>query len=85
MQRESPGSRPSILEVDAQALIDKYKGTGNIIPPNAGSNYPREIVRADNSIGKSWVKSLQKYVETDTFTIVYSSSGAHIFPIGRRN
>ena len=34
----------------------------------------------ETSIGKTWVKSLQKYVDTNAFVIVYSATGVHVFP-----
>jgi len=80
MQRLSTGSEPSILEIDAEKLIKKYKATGKIrMMPNA--QYPREIIDADIIIGKTWVQSLQKYVNTKRFEIHYSSKGAHIVPV----
>ena len=79
MKRIDPESEPAILEADAKMLVDKYKGTGEVYP-YFGSNYPRENVTVDFVIGKSWVKSLQKYVDTSTFTILYSNKGTHIFP-----
>ncbi|MCL2634802.1 MAG: polymorphic toxin type 50 domain-containing protein [Oscillospiraceae bacterium] len=79
MNKESPGSKPAILITDAQALIDKYKGTGHI-NITKGSEYPVEIVDTDIVIGKTWVKSLQKYVDTKRMKIIYSSKGVHIVP-----
>jgi hypothetical protein len=81
MRKESPGSEPSVLnaDVNAQELIDKHKGTGDI-RHRRGSIYPEEIIKTNVSIGKTWVRSMQKYVDTDTFVIVYSKEGAHIYP-----
>ena len=80
MQQEIPNGKPSILEVDAGELVKKHKGTGKIrIMPNA--QYPREIINADVNIGKTWVQSLQKYVNTKRFEIHYSSKGAHVVPV----
>ena len=79
MQREDPYNEPAIVEVDAQMLVDKYKGTG-VIRKDSGSLFPRETVTVDFVVGKTWVKSLRKYVDTDTFTILYSNKGTHIFP-----
>jgi hypothetical protein len=80
MQKDSPGSEPAILTADAQALVDQYKGTGSI-RITRGSNYPQETVIASAIIGKTWVNSLQKYVDTRGFRIIYSSKGVHIFPV----
>ena len=80
MQNDSPGSKPSILTVDAQSLVDRYKGSGHINIPK-GSLFPREIVNTDSVVGKTWVKSLQKYVDTRRIKIFYSSKGVHIVPV----
>jgi len=45
-----------------------------------GSPYPREIINVDFIVGKTWVKSKQKYVDSRQIKIVYSSDGVHIFP-----
>jgi len=80
MQQEIPDGKPSILKVDAEELIKKYKGTGKIrMMPKA--QYPREIIDADFIIGKTWVQSLQKYVNTKRFEIHYSSKGVHVVPV----
>ena len=86
MNRKSPGSKPAFLnpDADAQKLVDKYKGTGEI-RPRPGSEYPEEIIKADSFIGKTWVLSRQNYVDTDTFTIVYSKNGMHIYPRSSRS
>jgi len=81
LNRLSPGSRPAILTADAQMLVDKYKGTGLIIEGSGGSAFPREEINAERIIGKTWVKSLQKYVDTRRFKIIYSSKGVHIVPV----
>jgi len=79
MQKLSPGSEPAILIADAQSLVDKYKGTGTI--KLKGSEYPRETVDTDNIIGKTWVKSLNKYISTKRIEIIYSSDGTHVVPV----
>jgi hypothetical protein len=79
MQRLSPGSEPAILHVDAQTLVDKYKGTGTI--KTKGSEYPREIIDTDKIVGKTWVQSLSKYVDTKRIEIFYSSTGVHVVPV----
>jgi hypothetical protein len=75
----SIGSNPSILEADAQILVDNYKGTGTIY--FKGSSYPRELIETNEIVGKSWVKSLNKYVETKKIEIFYSSTGTHVVPV----
>ena len=83
MERDSPGSMPAVLYADAQVLVDKYKGTGNIYFLKV-SEYPRETVNANTIIGKTWVKSLQRYIETSMFEISYSKTGVHVIPINER-
>ena len=80
MQREFPGSEPAILTTNAKELIDKYKGTGNVYLPK-GSDYPKEIITCEQNVGKTWYKSANKYIDTNTFMVVYSSKGTHIIPI----
>ena len=80
MAKDSPGSEPAILEVDAQMLVDKYKGTGHIDNPK-NSLYPTELINTNGIIGKTWVKSLTKYVDTKIIKIFYSSAGVHIVPV----
>jgi len=80
MERDNPGSKPAIIDADAQLLMDKYKGTGQINIPK-GSQYPIEIIDTGNIIGKTWVNSLNKYYDTKRIKIVYSSTGVHIIPI----
>jgi len=84
MKQIDTNNEPSILTANAQELVDRYKGTGNIDLPK-GSDYPREYVKADKAIGKAWVKSLQKYVPTDKFVISYNKKGTHIYPINPNN
>jgi len=79
MKKKKSSNEPAILKVDAQALVDKYKGTGYIYR-HKSSPYPKERIKADRVIGKTWVQSKQKYVDTDTFVIHYSRTGTHIVP-----
>ena len=85
MKRISPGSEPSKLlpNVDAAALIKKYKGTGDI-REYRGSSYPREFILTDNIIGQTWVVSKKKYIDTKRFLISYSSIGVHIYPVAEK-
>lgn len=79
-QRTSPHSEPSILTADAEDLVKKYKGTGTI--RIAGSSpYPQETIDTGMVVGRTWVKSLNKYVDTKRIRIVYSSIGVHIIPV----
>ena len=80
MQKFSPGSEPAILNTNAQILVDTYKGTG-IIDMVKGSEYPRETIVTNKVVGKTWVQSLNKYVETSAFIISYSKTGVHVIPV----
>ena len=53
IKRDSPGSMPAVIIVDAQELVDKYKGTGSIYFHSSSLDYPREDVKADKIIGKT--------------------------------
>jgi hypothetical protein len=79
MARLSPGSRPAILTVNAGLLVKKYKGTGKI--RIEGLKYPQETISTGDVVGKTWVISLQKYADSKSFRIVYSSDGVHVFPV----
>ena len=79
MQKLSPGSEPAILYADAKELVRKYKGTGKI--KFRGSAYPRETVDTNEFVGKTWVQSLNKYVDTKRIEIFYSSAGTHVIPV----
>ena len=78
-----PGTKernePAILTASAQKLVERYKGTGKIYA-DSGSLFPREYVLADFIVGKTWVVSRQKYVDTNAFIILYSSTGTHVIP-----
>jgi hypothetical protein len=80
MQSESSGSEPSILTADAQAIVDKYKGTGKVYP-NRGSSFPREEIDLQEIIGQTWVISEKKYVDTHRVMVLYSTKGVHIVPV----
>jgi hypothetical protein len=86
MQRENPGSEPAVVnsDVDIQALVDKYKSTGYVYFDTSSKEYPREIIKHDSVIGRTWVISKKKYVDTSIFRIHYSSKGVHIVPINER-
>jgi len=63
--------------------VDKLKATGEITVTKK-SIYPEEIVKADKIVGKAWIKSKQKYIDTDVFRIVYSKNGTHVYPLNPR-
>ena len=80
MKRTDPTGQPSILEVDAQTLVDKYKGTGEILLPT-GRPYPQENITANEIIGKTWLRDRQRYMDTDAFRIHYSKTDVHVHPV----
>jgi len=84
IKREDSRNEPAILEVDAQTLIDKYKGTGSIALLK-GQIYPRETIVADSIVGKTWLRETQRYLDVNTFQIQYSSTGVHVFPVYPKN
>ena len=68
------------MTYDAQTLVDAFAGQGHIRMAKGGL-YPQETVDADFVVGKTWVKSLQKYADTKRFRIIYSSKGVHVIPV----
>ena len=87
LQKETPSAEPNVLlpHIKPQELINEYKGTGKIEFHPSSTEYPREIIKARQNIGKFWIPSKEKYVDTDVFTITYSKNGTHIFPTNPRN
>jgi len=71
--------KPGILTVNAQELIDKYAGTGQILPQKKGP--PKERISSDTVIGKYFDLKKKKYLETNRAIIVYSKTGTHIYPV----
>jgi hypothetical protein len=63
----------------AQSLVDKYAGSGRLYLRD-GDILPREKIKASKIVGKFWNAKDGKWKKTKHFTIVYSRSGAHIFP-----
>jgi len=61
-------------------LVEKYAGKG-VIKIVGSSPYPRETIDTGEIVGKTWVKGLQKYVDTGRIKIIHSSIGVHIVPV----
>jgi hypothetical protein len=80
MQAKNPGSEPAILILDAEKLVEKYAGKG-VIKFKGSSPHPYEEINTGSVVGKTWVKSLGRYVDTKRIRIVYSSKGVHVIPI----
>lgn len=78
----SKGTAPDMFErdVDIQALMDQYKGTGTV-SYRKGQEYPIEYITADHVIGKYFNLGTGKYETTKRFAIRYASKGVHLHPV----
>jgi len=70
--------------VDAQALVDRYHGTGNLERSKIGQWSNRETIIADVDIGVCINILTGKKNITNRFTIHYSGTGTHVVPAERR-
>lgn len=84
LEIERSGYKPSILSTDAEKLVKSYAGTGQREFLRK-SEFPIETIKANEIIGKYWNRQKGEYVETDTFVIVYSSGGVHVYPVWQGN
>lgn len=73
------GYKHSILTVDAQEIVNKYYGTGEVISPAFGAP-PKEIIQADYEIGEFYDIIEKKYIKTNRAVIAYSKTGTHVYP-----
>lgn len=64
----------------AQALVDRYHGTGDIKTTLTGGWKNREAVNAQDIIGVCIDGETGEAVETNRFTIHYGSTGTHVVP-----
>lgn len=69
---------------DAQALVDKYHGTGDILFDRKGEWKNKELVLADADIGVDVDPKSGDGTPTNRFVIHYSKTGAHIVPTSRK-
>lgn len=69
---------------DAQALVDKYHGTGDILFDRKGEWKNKELVLADADIGVDVDQKSGEGTPTNRFVIHYSKTGAHIVPTSRK-
>lgn len=77
----TPGRSYLTITVDeAQALVNKYAGTGDIKWNNSGAWANKEVVTADKPIGVCVDPVTGEEIETRRFTIHYSKKGVHIVP-----
>lgn len=77
----TPGRSYILGDVDAaQALVDKYHGTGTPMFDKNGKWKNKEVVKSLEAIGYSVdPKSLEEQL-TNRFVIHYSNTGAHVVP-----
>jgi len=68
---------------DAQELVDKYHGTGELELSWNGSWTNKEFVIADKIIGININLETNKETPTNRFIIHYSKTGTHIVPTSR--
>ncbi|MDY3030329.1 MAG: polymorphic toxin type 50 domain-containing protein [Clostridia bacterium] len=65
---------------DAQELVNKYAGTGNIDRDKNGKWKHTEIVSHDSIIGVDVDNRTGQNVDTNMFKIHYAKAGVHIVP-----
>jgi len=73
------GGYLTISQEQAQELVDRYAGTGEIVRSNAGKYMRRERIRSDQEIG-AWKSYGGETHATNSFIIHYSKDGVHIVP-----
>ena len=78
---QMPQSILTISEQEAQELVDKYQGTGDVEIQVSGENSLRiyEFCDADRIVGK-WYEA-NSFHTTKRFQIIYSKKGTHIVPV----
>lgn len=67
----------------AQALVDKFSGTGEVKPDRNGNWNHKERITSPHIIG-TYVDESGTEVKTNVGMIVYSKTGTHIYPARRR-
>ena len=70
----------TVSEKEAQELVDKYAGTGDIKRDIKGRWTNKEFVTADKKIGVVVDRESGKENSTSRFSIHYSKNGVHIVP-----
>jgi len=71
-------------DVNAQELVDKYHGTGEIDVTRKGIWKNKEYVTVDRNIGVDINPDTGVETASNRFTIHYSKTGTHIVPAKRR-
>ena len=69
--------------VDAQELVDRYHGTGEIRFTKAGDWIKKEFITTRNNIGVEINPVTGTETVTNRFLIHYSKTGVHIVPAKR--
>lgn len=67
-------------DIDPQALVDNYHGTG-IPVPNLRDKSPREFIHAQRIIGWYWDWMDEKIIDTPWFKLVYTPKGTYVYPV----
>lgn len=75
------GAPRSVLakSLDPATMVEKYGGTGKIII-SGDNNTVNEFITLPFETGKTFDKSLGKYVDTHVIQIKYTDKGTHVFP-----
>lgn len=69
---------------DAQALVDRYSGTGEPKLDGNGNWTHKEFVTADHLVGESVNPETGIATPTHRFAIHYGKRGTHVVPMGER-
>lgn len=75
------GAPRSVLNksLNPATMVEKYGGTGKIII-SGDKNTINEFITLPFKTGKTFDKSLGKYVDTHVIQIKYTNKGTHVFP-----
>ena len=71
------GFEPSILRVDPDEILKTYSGKGLIIVTGGA---PKESVKTNGYVGDYFDFDSKEYRPTEWVMIVYSKTGAHVYP-----
>ncbi len=79
-QEVAKGREPSVLTADAEELVKKYAGNGDIVISDAGQWEHKEKFTDDKDIGIYKNKRYNESAPTTRGKIHYSNKGTHIVP-----
>ena len=74
----------SLSEIEAQEIVNKFAGTGEIKRDSKGRWNNKEVITADKNIGHCVDVRTGAEVVTNRATIHYSKKGVHIVPAPRK-